>query len=445
VNSLRRQLQLGLALGLALLLGILWWASGIAVSSLTDQYVVSRLEHDAESLLAALHPDGAGSFAVRPNRINAIYHQPFSGHYYQLEFADGRRLFSRSLWDRELAIPQFTPGSAGHWRQDGPDGQSLLVRVAGYAKEGSVFTLALAEDITPLQQRLVIFHWSFAALALLITLLLLATQYQIVKRALKHLDPVKADIRRLEQGEITRLVSEVPEEIRPLVEEFNHLLGLLQQRLTQSRNSLGNLSHALKGPLTLLLQQIESEELADHPVLRQAMQRQAERIRQLMERELKRVRVSGNSLGVKLFDAAQELPDLVSVLEQMYAGKSVRIETILPVEPQLMVEREDMLELLGNLLDNACKWAKGRVRCEIRQNGQVIVDIEDDGEGISPGRLERLAERGVRLDESVDGHGLGLAIASDIVDRYGGEIRFGHAAHLGGLHVGVRLPLPREG
>jgi len=441
MRSLGLQLRLGLALGLVLLFGVMWWGGVQAIHSLTDHFVTSRLEHDAEAILAAMRLDDSERPLVRWRRIDAIYDQPLSGHYYQISFPDGKKVSSRSLWDEQLDIPSFAPGSQGQWRMPGPGDQELLVRVAGYNKQGQVFSIAVAEDMTPLNQRVVQFEWLFVGMTLVITLLFFIGQQWIVRSAMGRLERVREDMGRLERGEVDTLSTDVPAEVGPLVDQFNHLLGLFQQRLEHSRKGLGNLSHAFKGPINLLQQQLDSEEMTLHPELKAAMKLQLSRVRQLMEREMKRARLAGSGISGGRFNAAREMPPLVRVLRQIYHDKELLIDCQVPGSGQLSVDREDMLELLGNLLDNACKWAEGKVRCVIEQQGAVMIEVEDDGPGVSSEALARLTERGVRIDESVDGHGLGLAIAKDMVKLYGGEIGFMLSPELGGLKVQVRLPL----
>lgn len=442
MRSLGLQLRLGLAAGLVVLFGVMWWGGVQAIHSLTDHFVASRLEHDAEALLGAMRLDDSGRPLVRWRRVDPIYEQPLSGHYYQISFPNGKQVSSRSLWDQQLDVPQFAPGSQGQWRMAGPAGQELLVWAAGYNKQGQIFSVAVAEDMSPLNQRVTQFEWVFVALALGITLLLFFGQQMIVHSALGRLDRVREDMARLERGEVDTLTTDVPLEVKPLVEQFNHLLHLFQQRLEHSRKGVGNLSHALKGPINLLQQQIDSEELEPHAELKADMALQLTRVRQLMEREMKRARLAGSGISGGRFNAAQEMPSLVRVLRQIYHDKALQIDCPVPESGVLSVDREDMLELLGNLLDNACKWASGKVRCAIRQQATaVVIEVEDDGPGVSPEALTRLAERGVRIDESVDGHGLGLAIAKDMVKLYGGDMDFMLSPDWGGLKVQVRLPL----
>lgn len=281
------------------------------------------------------------------------------------------------------------------------------------------------------------FKWLFPFLAAGGIVAVLVVQGVVIRRVFRRLDRIRAELQALEAGQISKLDEAVPAEIHPVVTEFNHLLSLMQERLERSRNSLGNLAHALKGPLNLLVQYLDQEPDASN---NQQARLQAERIRQLTERELKRARLAGQGNTTQRFDPRVELPVLVDVLARIH-HKSPRCITLdIASDITRFGDREDMLELVGNLLDNACKWATGQVRCQLASvAGHVQIVVEDDGAGRTATELQQMAERGVRLDESVEGHGLGLAICKDIVKLYGGTLAFGRSAALGGLRVSVTL------
>ncbi len=439
MNSLQRLLQLGLTLSLMLLMSMLWWAGSVAVRGLGEDLIGSRLEHDAESLLTAISFTGEAHAPVKLKYINPIYNRPFSGHYYSIRLADGSLQYSRSLWDQTLELQTVEPGSSAQWYAPGPSGQKLLVWARRYQKQGHVFILAVAEDLTPLEHHLSLFQWTFAGLSLAALLILLIVQQRVIHRSFKRLDAVQAEMQSLEQGEISALSQDVPDEVLPLVQAFNRLLELLAQRLSRSRNALGNLAHALKGPLNLLMQYLDSKELDDHPELRAQMRLQQERIMKLMERELKRARLAGSGTPGHLFNAQQELPDLIEVLRQIHHKRQLDIQCQIMADTPTFGDREDMLELVGNILDNACKWAKSTVHCSISGTDTITITIEDDGSGCSEQEMKQLAQRGTRLDETVEGHGLGLAIAKDIVKLYNGEIVFNQSRKLGGLSVTITL------
>ncbi|MCP3669028.1 MAG: sensor histidine kinase [Gammaproteobacteria bacterium] len=439
MNSLERRLQLGLALSLVVLMGILWVVGNRSIHGLTEDFVVSRLEHDAESLLAALDLD-SNHTRVRKNRISQIYHQPLSGHYYIIRLDDGREFNSRSLWDHTLTIPKLASGESRRMHTAGPSGQSLLIWAEGFQKRGQTITLAVAEDLNPIMGHRDQFKRNLALLALGGMLGLLLVQRMVVRRSFRRLEPVQKDIRRLAQGETGELSEDVPSEIMPLVQEFNHLLQLLEQRLERSRNALGNLTHVLKGPLHLLIQYFDNEDNLQDDRRRDEARIQAERIRQLMERELKRARLAGKGVPSQRFNPHKEIPYLVEVLQQIHQERSVEIHCQIATDVPAFGDREDMLELLGNLLDNAFKWATSKVSCAISLNNGIEIIIADDGSGLSSVDMDLLTQRGVRLDEMTEGHGLGLAITKDIVKLYGGVMDLERSPSLGGLQIRIVLP-----
>ena len=440
MNSLERRLQLGLALSLVLLMGVLWAVGNNSIRGLTEDFVTSRLEHDAESLLMALVME-SGELSIRWHHITQIYNQPLSGHYYVIRLDDGKLITSRSLWDQTLQTPMLELGEVLRSHAQGPAGQPLLVWSKGFEKLGRQITVAVAEDLSAVQQERDRFMRYFALLAMGGLVLLILVQTLVIRRSFTRLETVREDIHRLEQGKTDKLSEDVPSEILPLVEELNHLLGLLAQRLERSRNALGNLAHALKGPLNLLIQYFDrAQEDDNEPLARYQARNQVERVRQLMERELKRARLAGRGIQSQHFNPHQELPDLLEVLRQVYRER--RLDIHCEIEPEVtdFGDREDMLELLGNLLDNACKWAHRRVVCRIQGREDIVITVEDDGQGLSDQDLDRLTQRGTRLDETVEGYGLGLAIAKDIVKLYAGRMTFDRAAKLGGLQVRINLP-----
>jgi signal transduction histidine kinase len=442
MRSLETRLQLGLAASLVVLIGAFWGFGHAALHRTADAFVLSRLAHDAEGLVGALSRNADGQLQLGQQRLTPVYHQPYSGHYFVIETHDGQRIRSRSLWDQDLAGRPLGPGLTEHWRTVGPEQQRLLVFGSGYRLDNADFSLAVAEDVTPLDHALVHYERLFAALALGGLILMLLVQRLVVRRAFATLIPVYRDIRRLESGQTVALTEQVPSEILPLVRKLNRLLLLFAQRLERSRTAAGNLSHAIKGPLGLLRQQLHDPALSVDAQTREALIEQVERLRRLAERQLKRARLAGAGGAGLRFDPDEELPTLTRLLGRIHAPKVLDIQLDIRTSGPLDADREDMLELLGNLLDNACKWADTRVRCSLWQDAQELVfKVEDDGPGCSQSEIAAITDRGVRLDEEVSGHGLGLAIAKEIVESYRGRIAFGRSSALGGLCAEVRLPV----
>ncbi len=442
VNSLEFRLQAGLTISLSLLMGLLWLFSTGAVERLTEDFIASRLEHDAETILGAMAL-GQGVTVVSA-KLNQIYHRPYSGHYYLILTDQGEGVASRSVWDYKLQIPRMPFGRSERFHLQGPDGQHLLVWARGYRKQDRDFTLAVAEDLRPLKRQRERFLKHFALVALAGLVLLLVLQSVVVRGAFRRLKPLRQDVQNLASGQEQLLRDDVPTEFLPLVNEVNHLLRLLSTRNQRSRNAMGNLAHALKGPLNLLTRHFDQSTPSD-PNLQQARD-QVERIRILMDRELRRARLAGGKTLSERFDVEKDLPDLLHALRQIYRERQLHLETRIEGTPKPFGDREDLLELLGNLLDNACKWAHGRVICHVSGSQGLEIVVEDDGEGLEDDAIEIMTQRGRRLDESIDGHGLGLAIVNDVVELYAGRIRFDRSPELHGLRVSVVLnPLSYRG
>lgn len=436
MRSLLARLGLGLGLSLLALFVLQWSLGSAALRSVTEEYVVSRLEHDAENLLASISFDARGDINFDAQRGDAIYHIPFSGHYYVIQHGQ-QRLRSRSLWDE--SFPEFLSTRTPQYLQ-GPQAQQLLVIVRDFTKQGQALRIVLGEDMTPLLQQLEQFRQRYAVIGVVVMALLLLLLAFIAKRSLRPLDWVIDDVRRLERGEISRLREAVPTEVHPLVREFNRLLQVMQDRLERSRASVGNLAHALKTPLTVLVRLADIEELQQQPQLRRQLRQQTDTMRQIIERQLKRARLAGVSTPGLSFEPAREFQALAPILQQIYADGELEIELRIPPDKIFAGDREDMLELFGNLLDNACKWARSRVRVTVAEGPGLAVTVEDDGPGCPPEQRQQLDQRGRRLDETTAGHGLGLAIVRDIVEHYQGSLEFGQSEALGGFRVDVRLP-----
>ncbi|MEN9373066.1 MAG: hypothetical protein RIR79_618 [Pseudomonadota bacterium] len=291
---------------------------------------------------------------------------------------------------------------------------------------GNVFSYAIPQE-TPSHR----FRWMFPILASLGIGTILFLQRAIIRHTFRQLDGIRLELQQLKAGQISQLNEEVPAEMESIVKEFNHLLRLMHDRLERSRNALGNLAHALKTPLCWLKQYAGT---LNNP----AALTQCDRIQQLTERELKRARMAGLGKTMQYFDPYTELPLLIQVLRQVHSSPPQIAQIDCKIDPTItrFGDREDMLELIGNLLDNACKWAQNHVQCHISlENHEVRIVIEDDGIGCNAAELQQLSERGVRLDETVEGHGLGLAICKDIVQLYDGALVFARSPSLGGLQV----------
>lgn len=435
MKSIQARLSLGLiavlvVVGLALAQLSLWlFEVGL------QRYLETGLRKESENLLIAM-VRGESGLELDERRVSAAYQRPFSGYYFRIDF-DGGSWRSRSLWDLDLPAPAT---SGLHTDLElGPENQQLLVLRSDYRRFGQAIAISVAQDYTPVRDQFRRMQQIGLGLGLLALILVLVAQRITVTRSLRPLERAREQIAQLQQGKRSQLDTQVPSELEPLVEQINHLLAHTEDSLRRSRNALGNLGHALKTPLAVLLSLASSEQLHDKPQVRVQLREQLEQIQQRLSRELNRARLAGDALPGAQFDCDAEIPGLLGTLSMIH-GEGLTLSQQVPPGLLLPWDREDLLELLGNLLDNACKWADSEVRLSIEDHPERYrLLIDDDGPGIPVSEREQVLERGTRLDEQIEGHGLGLGIVRDIVEAWSGQMTL-QESPLGGLRVCIELP-----
>jgi signal transduction histidine kinase len=440
MKSLQARLGAGLLLSLVAVFFLLWLLISTSIRFLAEDYISARLKHDSQTLLSALQLNSQGELDLDQDRLDLIYSQPFSGHYFIIHA--GSKVFrSRSLWDLSLDTQAPEPGASISLYRTGPQNQPLLILSSGYSRGNQRITISIAEDITAIESDIADFQQRFALVAAVLLLALIIIQSIILRRGLHPLQQIQEEVRLLESGQKERLSEQVPIEVRPLIQEMNRLLGVLAERMQRSRNALGDLAHALKKPLTVLTQIQNDEAMAGCEDIKHTLSSQVSTMQHTTDRILKRARLAGEGPVSTSFDIGREVPVLLETLHRIYRQKDIKVQLDVPAGAELKADREDMLELLGNLLDNAFKWARHQVNLSIKQKPSSIeFIIDDDGPGIPGEALAQLTQRGMRLDEQVAGHGLGLAIVQDIIRLYNGTIQLGKSDSLPGFQVRVTLP-----
>jgi two-component system sensor histidine kinase PhoQ len=287
--------------------------------------------------------------------------------------------------------------------------------------------------------RRTLFAW-LAALGLVLVLL----QLLLLRWSLSPVRRVSADLARIERGERERLVGDYPLELASLTRSLNAFIESEREHLARYRNTLADLAHSLKTPLAVVRSRLESGEV--DPMLRRDVSEQVRRMDEIVAYQLSRAATSGHQTFATPVQVAPHAEDLVRSLEKVHSAKNVLCEFDIDASARFYGERGDLLELLGNLLENAFKWSRHRVLLSVRtlpggpgRRPGLEITVEDDGVGIADDQISRVQQRGVRGDERVQGHGIGLAIVQDIVRAYHAEFEVGRSDELHGACFCVRF------
>jgi signal transduction histidine kinase len=383
-----------------------------------------------------------------------LFELPLSGWYWQvtrLDTAKPEVKSSRSLWDTtlphlvDLAVAGSSPGARQGYVQ-GPEEQPLRIveRTIDLGDEGR-FLVAVAGDAAEIEDETRWFD-----LALLITfsvlgfVLLLITTFQ-VRFGLAPLNRISQRLAAIRSGAAERLDGSFPDEVAPLARETNALIDANREIVARARTHAGNLAHALKTPLSVMI-----NEAAAHPgdPLAEKVREQADIMRDQVTRHLERARLAA---GVAVLGTVTEVRpvvmSLVRTMEKIHRERGITIALDETEDARFRGERQDLEEMIGNLVDNACKWAQSRVSLEavIERSGAsgdrpvVRIVVDDDGPGLTPQQREQVARRGRRLDETKPGSGLGLSIVVELATLYGGGLSLG-TAPIGGLRAELVLP-----
>jgi signal transduction histidine kinase len=438
-------------------------ATGVILSSIyhdaQERSFDRRLEVSLLTLIAdvadpSTGPPGERDRSATPMLGEPKFELPLSGWYWQITALDGGKpevRGSRSLWDTKL--PRLrdedatlgADGSTRHGYAADAEGQRLRVieRVVDLGEEGRYLiavagetgeTGGLEDDMRAFDRALMVTFGTLAAVLLVITMF----QVRFGLAPLKRISDALAAVR---SGSAERLEGRFPDEIAPLARETNALIDANREIVERARTHVGNLAHALKTPLSVIVNEAAGR---DDPLAAKVTE-QANIMRDQITRHLERARLAA---GLKVVGSVTSVVPVVATLiramEKIHQARRIVIDLDAPVDVRFRGERQDLEEMVGNLVDNACKWAQMRVSVEVvaeRRDGNpaVRIIIDDDGPGLNPAQRDQVARRGRRLDETKPGSGLGLSIVLELAGLYGGSLQLGNAP-IGGLRVELVLP-----
>ncbi|QBX37118.1 sensor histidine kinase [Brevundimonas sp. S30B] len=444
---------------------LIWLASGWIVLALaiTGFFLTSLFQESALRRLGAMlsqtidelvvattaTPQGVTVAEIRDSQTLRV----FSGKYWAVAepAAEGRlRMVARStsLWDSDLSVPDDLPprlnqafGRTISYNAVGPAGEPLRVAASMKQLPGRntpvVFLAGIDRSAVDADTR------QFATVTwttlLILGLGLVLAVFVQVKVGLRPLYDLRNEIAAVRKGKAARIARAYPLEIEPLAQQVNRLLDHNQETVERQRTHVGNLAHALKTPIAVML----AEAGTSPGMLPDMVRRQTKVMQDQVDHHLRRARAAARAahgLGEST-PVPEVLDEMAVMLERVFAEKNVEIDWRAPDNLAFLGERQDLQEILGNLMENAAKWSGRRVRVSAGPSGlgQMVVVVEDDGPGLPADRREEVLKRGARLDEDAPGSGLGLSIVDDLTRAYGGRVTLGDS-DMGGLKVVLELP-----
>jgi two-component system, OmpR family, sensor histidine kinase PhoQ len=448
VRSVSQRLLISVTLLLLLFFGVM-----IAVLDARFQAVAANSQRnllDAQmvALIASAEPDETGHIVPRLQDAESRLATPGSGLYAAVSSGAGDPFWrspSASGHVNEFGPPQ-EPGAVDFRYLTDTGGTRLAAVSRGLQWEDDAgttqdLTFTVATDLTAYDTQLSDFRRGLLGGFAVIALLLLAALAVLLRWALAPLRRLAVQINAVERGEREQLDDRWPSELRGVVANLNTLLTAERTRIARYRDTLGNLAHSLKTPLAVLRSHFSSTTPGADQV-----HVQVDRMSAIVEHQLRRAATSGGtSVGKHAVDVLPLVQDLRAALLKVHGKKDFALELVVAADVAFVGDRDDLLEALGNLMDNAAKWCRSKVKVSARIDSdagisqKLCLAVEDDGPGIAPVDRQRVLERGARADEHTPGHGLGLAMVRDTAEVYGGRLDLLESA-LGGARVELRLP-----
>ena len=445
-KSLGGRLLAAAGLWTILVLGI----GGFVLSFAFSSYV----KDDTENRLTSLLDNVIGLTQVGTDNIlrftrplsDQSFDTPYSGWYWQINEKGQTAMRSRSLWDQDIATEMDKPRFELMFRSaEGPDGQILTIAerdIVFPEASDRVFRFIIAADTAKMRDAIYKFDrllfWSLALIALAI----FASVVAQITYALRPIRSVRASLSDVRKGLQSHVSDDVPDDLLPLSQEINALIDHNDKIIDRARTHVGNLAHALKTPLSVI-----SNHAHEHkdPKTREILTKQSDQMLTHINHHLKRARIAGGGTG-KGVELEPIVNSLIGAMKRLYNERELSFTYDGDKFLMFDGESEDLNEIIGNLVDNASKWAKSRVDITAHKvkdsprRAMFVLNIDDDGGGVPEAQREVLFERGKRLDEQVAGTGLGLNIVREIAELYSGQATL-KASPSGGLRASIILPL----
>ena len=446
VKRMRNTLSLRLALAAGAWIAVALMITGALLVTMFSAHVERHFDQDLANhlmeLVSATEFDGNGRMVLKAPP-DPRTDRPLSGWYWQVAGDDKILFRSPSLW-RDQIFPPKLPGKQrrGIFELSGPAGKTLRVLVTRVTlpESNHPFIYALSGPRKAIDSDIVAFTNEVTVTLLILGLSLIGAVVLQIRFGLKPLRQLQQAVAEVRIGTQARLPGDFPGEVKPLVTELNRLLDHTDGLLARARALASNLAHSLRNPMAVIKNEARNIDGESGRIVLD----KAEAMEHAIERQLARARVAATRRVLGARSALSKIgDDLCFSLRILYRERGVDVRADGFDDLFFQGEAEDLEEMLGNLMDNACKWARTKVRVTAERDGAALrVSVEDDGPGIPETQYDEVLERGRRLDESVPGTGLGLAIVCDIAELYGGRIELGRSS-LGGLSATLIVPAAR--
>ncbi len=441
MRSLNARITISAAIVLAIFVALSAFALERAFRDSARNAREERLLAQVYLLMAATEVDSDGNLRVANRSAEPRLDLPDSGLYAFIVDGNGATVWqSRSGLSRELPGTPTLAAGRQTFTQTTHGGARYLAKAFGInwnTENGSYpFTFSVIEDSSAFDEQINVYRRSLWSWLGAMAVLLLVSQWATMRWGLAPLRRVSSELNRLEAGDQPTISGRYPSEVQRLADNLNAVLSHERKQQQRYRNALADLAHSLKTPLALVRGTARDAALPDA----QSIEQQVDQMDRIIGYHLQRAAASGRSTLTTPLELSATVQRIVAAMTKVYSDKQLQIIVDVDSELRFRGDEGDLTEMLGNLLDNACKWCREKVRVSASSDQQQLrICVEDDGPGISDTDAARVFVRGTRTDETVPGHGIGLAVVREIVEAYGGNASISKSA-LGGTLVELRLP-----
>ncbi len=404
-----------------------------------------KLQVQIYSILSAAEMDKNGNIKMPEALPEPRFSSPGSGLYAFIQ-----RINENQIWRSPSAVGLYLPLITGIkpgqfvFSFDEYERYQLHYDVIWESENGleQEYIFSVIENDQFVTHQVEHFRTTLRSWLVMIAIVLMVVQFAVLRWGLKPLRIIVKDLEAIEQGKKDRLEGYYPTELQGFAGNLNALIKSERAHLERYRNTLADLAHSLKTPLAILRGCVESPDIN-----KKTVQDQISRMDEIVDYQLQRAAAKGNKKFTGKVDVVVIIQKIIKSVEKVYVDKDIHIELNLPKHCYMYCEEGDVFEIAGNIIDNACKWCNHQIAINLEQLPEnndhmfsLLLQVEDDGPGIPESKLHEILERGVRADENIHGHGIGMAVVHELIELMDGQLKGGESAELGGMQWRVYLP-----